>query len=196
MNLQQWSDNCCRATLKPFAIDRTTHRSKRNRRICCIWLWLWWVETLSSSFLIQSNLDERTWKRYVVYGIRFRIRFYKYPRSKGRAETTRFFLSFSLCIPAFTRIRVSRISIPFPRSYPSFPPSFFLYLSNSAIRLFHESRSPEGENSSGTRQNWPFKRDVRRNSRSIHDKISRGEEYKSVGPHDSLGPIITFRASN
>ena len=96
MNLQQWSDNCCRATLKPFAIDRTTHRSKRNRRICCIWLWLWWVETLSSSFLIQSNLDERTWKRYVVYRIRFRIRFYKYPRSKGRAETTRFFLSFSL----------------------------------------------------------------------------------------------------
>lgn len=127
MNLQQWSDNCCRATLKPFAIDRTTHRSKRNRRICCIWLWLWWVETLSSSFLIQSNLDERTWKRYVVYRIRFRIRFYKYPRSKGRAETTRLFplvLSMYPCFHKNSRFQ-NFYSLP---SISPFLPSILLFI--------------------------------------------------------------------
>lgn len=148
------------------------HRSKRNRARDFGARGRGTGRRFVLSYPIESSPDE-------IHGASCRIRFYKYPRSEERAGTTRFFLSSSPYISLLSQ-ESAFPEFLFPSLDRPFPSSFFLYFFNSATRSFHESRSPRERIRPGLVKTP--REDVRRNSRSIHDKISRGEEYKS-GPH-------------
>lgn len=150
------------------------HRSKRNRARDFDY-----GSRHKSTFrpFLSNRIESR--RKDDIHGASCRIRFYKYPRSKKRAGTTRFFLSSSPYISLLSQ-ESAFPEFLFPSLDRPFPSSFFLYFFNSATRSFHESRSPRERIRPGLVKTP--REDVRRNSRSIHDKISRGEEYKS-GPH-------------
>lgn len=127
-------------------------------------------------------------ERYMVYRIRFRIHFYKYPRSKPRRTPS---------FPPTLYISLLSQEFAFPEFlFPSLdrpsPSSFFLYFFDSATRLFHETHAPRGRE---------FVRDSRRDSPKTFVEI-RGRytikfpEAKNTNRAPRSGPIIPFRASN
>lgn len=139
------------------------HRSKRNRARDFDARGRGTGRRFVLSYPIESSPDERT--IYMVH----RVESVSINTHDRRNEPGRL-LSQESAFPEFL----------FPSLDRPFPSSFFLYFFNSATRSFHESRSPRERIRPGLVKTP--REDIRRNSRSIHDKISRGEEYKS-GPH-------------